>query len=374
MKLEDIRNEINTIDGTLLSLFERRAALTADVAAYKKEHGMPVFQPEREQEIISRIRAATEEKDAAEAFFSAVMDVSKVMQSRRVGDGGQFDGYITNRADGLPPAASVACQGVKGAYSHIAARRMYPAADVSFYDSFKETAQAVADGRAMAAVMPIENSLAGTILETYDVIDQLSLSIAGAVELPIHHCLLMKEGTDLSCVRKVYSHKAGLEQCLGFFSAHPEMEPEVYSNTAAAAKFVAESDRCDIAAIASEEAGSRYGLVPVFMNVEDDTTNTTRFVILTKKPTADTGAKRVSVKFILPNRKGELYRILLQFAAAGLNLTKLESRPTHKDKFGVAFFLDFEGNILDKETRSLLHSLAGRVTELKLLGSYRIYR
>ncbi len=374
MNLETIRGEINALDEELLELFERRSALTAQVAGYKKQHGMAVFQPEREQQILQRVGSQATDPQAAEAFFSAVMDISKVGQSKLLGDDGSFRQFRQHVVDALPaPRGRIACQGVPGAYSHKAAKTLFGAGDIVFYESFKETAQAVADGAAECCVMPIENSLAGTITETYDAMDELGLSIIAAVEIPVHHCLLAKQGTALSDVRRVLSHKAAISQCRGFYRSHPDVVPQVFSNTAAAAKFVAECPDADVAAIASADAAHLYGLSVLLENVEDNTTNTTRFVVLSKTPYVERGAGRVSVKFILPHRKGELYRILLQFAAAGLNLQKIESRPTRAERFTVAFFMDFDGSILTEDTMALLCSLKGRMEQMKVLGSYKIY-
>ena len=374
MNLDTIRGEINELDAELLELFERRCALTAQVAAYKKQHGMAVFQPAREQQIFERVRGRAKDPEAAEAFFSAVMDISKVGQSKLLGDDGGFRQFTEHMVPSLPDLTGrVACQGVPGAYSHKAARSLFGDRDIVFYDSFRETAQAVADGAAECCVMPIENSLAGTITETYDAMDELNLSIIAAVELPVHHCLLAKPGVTLSQVRRAYSHKAAISQCRGFYRAHPEIEPQVFSNTAAAARFVADCPDADVAAIASTDAAELYGLSVLEEAIEDNTTNTTRFVVLSKTPYVERDSGRVSVKFILPHRKGELYRVLLQFAAAGLNLQKLESRPTRDERFTVAFFLDFDGSVLAPDTMALLCSLKDRMEQMKILGSYKIY-
>lgn len=239
MDLEALRSKIDDINSQLLTLFEQRMELTEQVAIYKKENNLPIFQPDREQEILSRIIKQTEKEEnrqATKVFFSVLMDISKCQQKRVVSETTEITQKIQSSLH-IPckPARTVACQGVPGAYSNLAAEQIFGQPNISYYQSFEDVFDAVENNRADYGILPIDNSSAGTVGEVYTLMRKHSFFICHSTKVKVEHCLCAKPGVPLEKITDVFTHIQALRQCSNFLSAHPALIQHEYSNTAAAA-------------------------------------------------------------------------------------------------------------------------------------------
>lgn len=371
MTLEEIRKEIDRIDRQLLELTGQRMACAKQVAKIKAEQNLPVLNPAREAEILNRVeREAGEFGGAARVIFSTLMEVSRGYQHELLQDGGALRALFASAEHALPSGGRVACPGVADSYSHHAASMFFPDQEPVFYPEFRDVFRAVAGDEVEWGVVPVENSTAGSVVEVYDLMLQYHFYLAGAVELPIGHCLAACPGAKLEEVKTVYSHPQALAQC-GEFIRKYGFKPVEFSNTAAAAKMVAGSGDLGAAAICSEQACRRFGLQMLAKGVQNDKTNTTRFVLFSKKLMIPPQADKISLCFTLPHVTGSLHEVLARFASHQLNLTKIESRPLPGKRFEYHFYLDFSGNVADDSTAGLLYALSEELPGFFFLGNYQ---
>ncbi|MCW2962637.1 MAG: prephenate dehydratase [Thermoleophilia bacterium] len=268
----------------------------------------------------------------------------------------------------------IAHQGTTGAYSEEALVQHFGdlVARVAL-PSFEDVFDAVAAGRVDAGVVPIENSLAGSVLETYDLLLEHELQVVGEIDLAVRHCLLAPRGTSLSDVRHCYSHPQALRQCARFLAEH-EIEPRAAANTAVAARDLAAAPAPGDAAIASARAGAIHGLEVLAADIQTRHDNTTRFFVVQAGRPKDLPASKASLAFATRNEPGALLACLEAIAAQKLNLTKLESRPTGDALWEYTFYADIEaadrGQLDAERVVELLRALADRVTHARLIGRY----
>ncbi len=370
MKLDKTRKKIDKIDNEILSLFIDRLNLSRDVAEIKAKEGIPILNLQRELEILERLASKSgENSDYVRLLYSTIFDISRSLQHDIINGGGEISDLISRCASSLPKEAKVACQGVTSSYSDFAARAMIEKAQVSFYDSFSQVFEAVDKGQAEIGVVPVENSTAGSVNEVYDLLMKYRFYIVSAINLHIDHCLLAVDGADLRDIKKVYSHPQALLQCSNFIS-EKGFEPIPYFNTAGAAKMVAEKQDKTIAAIASRRTGEEFGLSILAEKIQNSKANSTRFIAVSKKLIIPEKADKISVTFTLSHTTGSLYRTLSRFAANGLNLTKIESRPIADTNFEYYFYLDCQGSVKNEKTRRLLNSLSKELESFSFLGNY----
>ena len=271
----------------------------------------------------------------------------------------------------FPQKGRIACQGVRGAYSAIAAKRMFPEGELMFFKNFDAVCEAVEKGLCDYGMLPVENNTFGPVKATYEALKKGRVFIVRGEKLLISHRLLVKEGTKLSEIKEIYSHEQALGQCAGFLSSLPDSVKRVPSfNTALAAKFVSESERRDIAAIASPEAGELYGLTPLDMKIQDSDNNYTRFVCVAKERKVYPGANRISLILSCPHRPGSLYHILGEFASLNLNLLRLVSHPIPGRDFEFSFSIDIEAQSADERVREMLLELSKECPFFLYLGNY----
>lgn len=372
MELTDLRGEIDAIDEQLTALLLRRMDCSARVAAYKAAHGLPVFHPEREQQILERVQArGGEYGDACALVYAAILDASRGVQQQRLAVGQALREQLAAARRERPDESTLrlVCQGCEGAYSHEAAQLLFPhSGRPRFVEQFADVFAAVAKGEADIGILPVENSSAGAVSEVYDLLMAHRFTIAGAVELPVRHCLLARPGIQEQELTAVYSHPQALSQCADFIAAHG-LTAQPFSNTALAARMVADS-REPIAAIASEAAANLYGLKILEKNIQTVSKNVTRFIAISSVLYIPDDANKISLQFALPHRTGSLYHTLARFAMAELNLTKLESRPDRSGRFDYVFYLDFEGHLQRPGTKELLCSLSEDMAAFAFLGNY----
>ena len=265
----------------------------------------------------------------------------------------------------------VAIQGERGAFSEVAAREMISSRfTLKPCESFEELFGAVKSGQVQLGVIPIENSLIGTISMSTDLLLANDLKIVGETQIRVVHCLIAPKDIKLRQIKKIYSHPAALDQCRKFFKTHPTKQPIPYYDTAGAVKMLAESDMKDSAAIASPYAADVYGMNKLKQSIEDEKFNFTRFFLLSKRTVPFKGRAKTSIVFSLKNKPGALFKALSVFALRDIDLTKIESRPARTKAWAYNFFADFIGSPEEDRVKCALDHL-GEITHfVKLLGCY----
>lgn len=373
MDLLELRNEIDKLDDELIPLLLKRMDISRQVAEYKVQNGIPVLNEQRELEILEDVASKCgEQGEVIKTVFSAIMDASRALQHKIIGGGEELRNLISNAkceknltANGEP----IACQGVQGAYSGEAAKALFPDSPIDFHKQFEDVFEAVNQNKARFGIIPVENSTAGSVHESYDLIMKYKFFIVGAYDLRVDHCLCAKPGVKFEDIENVYSHTQALSQC-NIFLKNFDFTGITFSNTAAAAKFVSESEKNNIAAICSESAAKKYGLKIIRKGIQNVTNNTTRFIVISKELVIDEDAEKISLIFSAPHRIGSLYRVLGRFSMTGLNLTKLESRPVANGRFDYYFYVDILGSVRDEQTLDLLCALSDELPEFSFLGNY----
>lgn len=375
MELDMLRDRIDVTDRELLRLFKQRMELVRRVAEYKASHGLPVYQPQREQELLDRVAVLAGEDYAGSArmLFTAIMDISKALQHTALAEDGALDALLEQAVRTRAPAAagaSVACQGVRGAYSYLAAAHLVSQPQRHCFERFSDVRDAVLDGRCRYGVLPLENSSAGSVGEVYDLLSLGGLYIVKAYDLSVSHCLLGVPGARLEQVRRVYSHPQALSQCGDFFAANRSLEAVACANTAVAAQEVAQRADPAEAALAHGECAALYGLNILLADVQSAVDNRTRFILVSKSPEVPENASRIALMLKTAHTPGALYRVMSRFAARGFNITKIESRPIPEQPFEFMFFFEFDGSVAAEEVRLLLQSLGGDCVTFRFLGNY----
>ena len=376
MDLTDIRTRIDRIDDVLLERFVERMEIATEVARSKKETGKAVFDPARERDKLAAVAARAPERfrDQAVSLFSLLMSMNKAEQLRVLHGSNPSDAVRTVKREldapraAFPRSARVACQGVEGAYSQIAACRLFRLPTISYCDTFEDVFRAVRDGVCDYGVVPIENSTAGSVNAVYDLLAAYSCSIVKSLRQKIDHQLLAKPGSTLEDIREVYSHEQAVAQCSRFL-ADLGAHVNVFDNTAMAAEFVATSDRRDVGALSSRDCAKLYGLDILASDVQDTDSNYTRFVVIAPRLEIYPGATRTSLMLTLPHEPGALFRVLERLFALDVNLVKLESRPIVGRDFEFTFYFDVECTA-GEQLIDLLDTLDDVCEHLRYFGSY----
>lgn len=274
----------------------------------------------------------------------------------------------------------VAYQGTAGAYSHLAARRHFgaderPVACVG-YETFRGALEAVANEEADFALLPVENTTAGSVVAVYDLLAGMGLPLVGEEVLKVEHCLVTAAPGPLGQIRRVLSHPQALAQCSAFLASLPDCEARLHADTAMAAEKIQRDADPAQAAIASREAARRYGLHVMQEGIANQEENYTRFVAVARAPLAlaqEGGPFKTSLVFATPHAKGALVRSLMAFEAHGVNLAKLESRPRPGRPWEYLFFVDIEGHAEAPPVAAALRELEERALLLTVFGSYPAY-
>lgn len=368
-RLDALREEINDLNGQIAALFARRMALSEEVAEYKRARGMAVYQPAREEQVLAQVGALFSEelRPYGTMLFRTIMDLSKNCQNDRLADRGFSAGLLRQLREPLP-APRVCCFGAPGSYSSQAARALYPA-EPSYRATFGAVFDALERGEADYGVVPIENSNAGSVHEVYDLLRGREYSIVQTVICPIRHSLLALPGVQLEELRQVRSHPQALEQCRDYLRERGLQAVSAPSTSEAARQLAQRPDRT-AGVIGSAENAALYGLAVLEPELPTESPNMTRFICVGRGLELRPGADRVSLCFSLDHTTGTLYRTLSVFALAGLNITKVESRPLRSGRFEYLFYVDFAGNLQDAATARALDTLAASTHTFTFLGNY----
>lgn len=372
MELKDYRNQIDRIDDEIVRLFQQRMDVAAQIAEYKKEHDLPILQAGREREKLADLSSKTREdlQSYLRVLYSLLFELSRTYQARgsRTELYGRIADAIENTPRLFPRSASVACQGVEGAYSQLACERLFSAPNIQYFRSFEGVFSAIEAGFCRYGILPVENSTAGSVKRVYDLMVSHNFSIVRSVRLKVDHCLLAKPGS--TEIHEVYSHEQAISQCSDFLKTLGDIKITRCENTAVAAQTVAASERKDVAALSSRFCAELYGLDILRSGVQDVGNNHTRFICISKQPEIYPGADRTTLMLILPHKPGSLYKVLARLYALGINLLKLESRPLPDRDFEFLFYLDLETSVYSDEFVQLMCDIGSFCEEFKYLGSY----
>lgn len=376
MDLKEIRAKIDDIDNDLVTLFNKRMALSAQVAEYKKANNMPIYVPSREREILLDVatKSGPETAKYTRVLYSMIFELSRSYQSKRNAELSDLYKTITESIENtpklFPQAPFVACQGVEGAYSQIACEKMFKSPMIMYFKNFEGVFNAIEQGLCQYGILPIENSTAGSVKKVYDLMIHHNFSIVKTFRMKIEHNLLAKPGTKLSDIKEIYSHEQAINQCTGFLEKLSGVTVIPVENTAVAANMVTQSQRADVAAISSHTCEEIYGLTSLVDSIQDESNNRTRFICISKNLEIYPGSDKTSIMMILPHKPGALYRVLARMYVLGINVIKLESRPIPDSDFEFMFYFDLETSIYSEEFVQLMCELEDLCEDFKYLGSY----
>ncbi len=370
--LINIRSEINEVDSQLIELLSRRRKLSLEISEVKYLAQKPIREKKREKEVLKKIITLSKKKKldplfASRIFQEIIYDSVKLQQ--KYANSGVIQ--HTKRTD-----IKIAIQGIKGSYSNMAAKKYFKVPDseliINSKNRFEEVVEAVENGEAEFAVIPIENTTSGGINEVYDLLLHTALSIIGEEIYRVNHCLAATKKVPLKKIKKVYAHYQAAAQCSKFLAAIPECPIEFHSDTAMSFRQLAEEGNPYYAAIASEEAAKIYGLKVLKSNIANQNKNFTRFLIAGRNPVQPDKKTvcKTSLVMSTPHKAGALVDALSVFKKKNINLTKLESRPVTGKPWEQMFYLDFIGNLGDPEIKKVLNVLSQHTSYLKILGCY----
>ena len=370
-----LRDEIDEIDNEIVALYERRMKIAERVARFKIETGKKVFDKEREMSKLNTLsaKASTEfTRVGIVELFEHIMAVSRKRQYQLLTESGLVEQPELDTVDNfLSSKMRIVFQGVEGAYSQQAMTEYFGQECDSFHvETWKDAMEAIKNGEADFAVLPIENSTAGIVSENYDLLVEYDNYIVGEQVIQIKHALLGLPETELSDITCVYSHPQALMQCGEYLYEYADWEKISLKNTAVAAKKVKEDGDKSHAAIASELTAKLYGLKVLDANISNSKNNATRFIIVTNKRICTKSAQRVSICFEIAHESGSLYHMLSHFIYNNINMTNIQSRPIKDKNWEYRFFVDFEGRLEDNGVINALRGIKEEATSMKILGTY----
>lgn len=377
MELQELRSKIDEIDAQLTKLFEARMDVAAEIGAWKRENHMPVLDAARERDKLNAIAAESREdmQTYTQMLYSMIFELSRSHQSDLTRTPSSLRKEVEQAIEGtqrlFPTSPIIACQGTEGAYSQIAGTRMFKSPKIMYFKSFDSVFSAIESGFCQYGILPIENSSAGSVKKVYDLMLRHKFYVVRSCRLKIDHNLLAAPGVKKEDIREIFSHQQALDQCAGYLEQFgPDVKITRCENTAMAAEAVAKSERRDIAAIASFDCASLYGLKCLESDIQDRGNNYTRFICISKKLEIYPGANRTTVMMTLPHRPGSLCRALSRFYSLGINITKLESRPLPERDFQFMFYFDLETSVYSGEFGRMIDDLDSISEEFRYLGSY----
>lgn len=355
-KLDEVRREIDGIDAEMAELFCRRMRAVRKVADYKRERGLPVLDEAREEAILRRNGERVTDDELRGYYFNFQRDVMRISRA-----------YQQKLMRGM----RVAYSGTVGAFASIAARKMFPDAEYVSFGDFASAYHAVVEGDCDSVVLPVENSFAGEVGVVCDLLFSGPLYINRVLNLHVRQNLLAPKGASIADVKEVVSHPQALSQCASFIKRHGLTERE-FSNTALAAKYVAEQNDPHLAAIGTEEAADTFGLDILAAGINDSDGNSTRFAALSrtecKVPRGEDDC--FFLVFTVKNQAGALAKAINIIGRHGFNMRGLHSRPMKTLVWQYYFYLECEGNVRSEKGQKMLEDLSGICDKLKIVGSY----
>lgn len=374
MDLQELRQEIDQVDRQMVELFEKRQEICRSVAQYKIENHKKVLDKDREKQKLDAVTALASNdfnRQGVRDLFEQLMAVSRKLQYQVLSENGQGLRLPFEQIEGLDKTANIVYQGVPGAYSHLAAMQYFGEdAHLEPVKTWEDAMKAISIRDADYAVLPIENSTAGTVSDVYDLLGFYDNYIVADVYVKVEHALLGLPEAELSDIQVVYSHPQGLMQCAQYLNSNPQWKQMSVNNTAWGAKKIKEDGDIHQASIASMAAAKLYDLKVLQEAVNYSNVNTTRFIIVAGQKVFRKDARKVSICFELPHESGSLYALLSHFIYNGINMTKIESCPIVGKNWEYRFFVDFDGNLQDPAVLGALRGIMEEVSYFKILGNY----
>lgn len=371
--IDALRKQINEIDSLLIDLLTKRRNLSKDIIVAKDLNDLPIRDEKREKELLKRLisegrRKGLEAEYVSRIFYEIIENSVRLQQ--------KYVQQQANKNDKERKKIKVAIQGIEGSYSYLTAQKFFSdyEDEIEFIgeERFEDVARAVENGEADYAMLPIENTTSGGINEVYDILLHTTLSIIGEEKFKVEHCLCGTEVVPISKIKKIYVHYQAAAQCSRFIASLNNPKLEYFADTAMSAKKIHDVNNKHHAAIASEEAAKVFGVKILKSNIANQPDNFTRFLICARKPISID--KRVPSKTSLvmatAHTAGALVEGLMIFRKYNINLTKLESRPILGNPWEEMFYLDFEGNLSEKNVQKAIQELTPFTRFLKILGSY----
>lgn len=375
-KLNQIREDIDNYDKQIVELFEQRMEKSLEALRYKQEKGLPILQNNREEIVLEKVKRNLKNKELdsdIEQLYKMIMKLSRQIQAR---EWNLSDFLLIGESIVLPLGERlekkiVAFQGEPGAFGHQALKKYFVGEEeVLHFNKFEDVFLALQNEKADYGVLPIENSSTGGIHDVYDLLLKYDLFIVGEVYLQVEHHLIGCEEATLTTISEVYSHIQGFNQCRTFINQYPNWKLISLDNTAKGAKYVKELNDPTKAAIAGKEAAEIYGLKIIESNIHTNEENWTRFIIIGKKVEINKNSKKISMVYSTRHNVGSFYESLGVFVEQGINLAKVESRPIPNQPWKYHFYVDIEGNLLDKQVQEAIKNLQEKSLYIKVLGNY----
>lgn len=373
--LGELRAQLDQVDDEIVRLYEERMKLCEAVGEYKVRTGSKVFDRQREREKLADVAAKVStdfNKKGIQELYQQLMSMSRKLQYQQLVQAGALGRLPFIQIDSLDKEnARIVFQGTEGAYSQAAMQAYFGKDCNSFHvRTFRDAMYAIEEGAADYAVLPIENSTAGAVAQMYDLLVEFENYIVGETILPITHTLAGLPGTNLGDIRRVYSKAEALMQTSRFLDEHSDWQQISVANTAIAAQKILEDGDKSQAAVCSAYAARIHGLSVLKEGINDDVSNSTRFIVVTNQKVFLKEARKISLCLELPHESGSLYHLLSHFIYNDLNMTKIESRPIEGRSWEYRFFIDFEGNLAEAGVKNAIRGLREESRSLKILGNY----
>ena len=382
LDLGEIRKRIDQIDRKLVELIEERLEIVKEVALYKKENNMKIFDRKREKEVIDKnlSNVKNEElKHYIEIILKDIMDSSKEYQKFKIGSSKEYVNNLDFNGKKL------GYTGVPGAYAYEVMINLLKnsknsdgstgvrAKEILSFNTHRELVEGVENGKVDFAILPIENSIVGEVRDSIDLINKRSIYIVGEVKHKIEHNLLGIKGSKIEDIKRVYSHEQALMQCSEFLGKYPEWEKVKMNNTALSAKYIGDTKNKENACIANMETREMYNLELLQPDINNEKENFTRFFIVSNKNLICENSEKISVITSTKNESGALMKLLKVFSDYGLNMVNLKSRPKTNKPWEYYFYIDFEGNLEEENVEKALEEIREKSIYLQILGNYKIY-
>ncbi len=373
--LLQLRDEIDEIDSQIVELYKRRMAIAEEVAIYKISVGKKVFDKERETTKLEKLSEKVDTpflKHGVLELFEQIMSMSRKRQYQLLTEYGKTEKTDFKEVEHLNyKNAKIVFQGIEGAYTELALKQYFGEnADSYHVDTWRDAMEALKNGEADYAVLPIENSSAGIVSENYDLMVEYDNYIVGEQIIRIDHALLGLPEARIEDITDIYSHPQALMQCSKYLEDNRNWEKHSMKNTAMSAQKIKEDGQTGKAAIASALTADIYGLKVLDRAIQNNKNNYTRFIIVTNQKIFEKRANKISISFEIPHKSGSLYHKLSHFIYNGINMNKIESRPVQGKAWEYRFFVDIDGNLNDAAVQNALRGLKEETIQLKVLGNY----
>lgn len=366
IELSELRTKIDDLDKQLVKILEERYAIAEHVAAYKEAKNLPIYNQEREEEVIKKnLNYLGDDlyEDEVRKTFVNIMEFSKDIQIRRLK-------RKIEKTDA--PEKVLGFQGVEGSFSHEALQNFFSEyKELKKYEEFEDVFIAINNGEIDYGIIPMDNSSTGEIADAYDLVRKYGNYIIGEIALKVEQNLLGLPGTKLDDIKEVYSHPQAFYQSSEFLKKHPSWKWITYPNTAASAKYVKVEGDKSKAAIASMNAKEFYGLEVIKENISHNKNNSTRFVLIGSEILLDKDSNKISIITSTPHKAGGLFSLIQIFADKGLNMLSIKSRPMLDRPWEYFFYIDFEGNLDDESTKAAIEEIKLKSSYFKILGNYK---